>query len=179
MNSIPGSLEEGYKYWADEAESTSEQVVSVPYIPLVGLLAVYNSFETNPERHTSFAWRQSVIESVAAMDGLRTSLKNIFPKVVELDIDCKLDIEYYYPEHGKYVSWQRCRIIESVRDGLPEEATTITAKEEFLAKNLGLLVHDEGFSLENWGLINNGIKILTSRYPKTQEMLTARSTNFV
>ncbi len=40
MNSIPGSLEEGYKYWADEAESTSEQVVSVPYIPLVGLLAV-------------------------------------------------------------------------------------------------------------------------------------------
>jgi hypothetical protein len=169
------SLEEGYGVWRDEAYAKYQGVFSypVPYIPVVGLVAVYTTFEHRAERLTSYAWRQSVLASETALEGLRASLSTMFRD--QLDDTFEVPFREYEPEPG--AAGQHLHAHASITDGAPFVMLTMPGREYHLARDLGYASHDYTLTFAPLRLTGDGRGAMANHYPITTEFLEEQSEN--
>lgn len=158
---------EGFKFWHDEVISLERPEKEVPYIPVIGLTAVYVSFNEKVETLTSYHWRQAVLQNDDARSGFRRSLQSFFKDRVDEDYDVPTDLL----TPSDHAALQLQCAYESLMDGIPEGTDTVPENESFLAEQLGFARHDHGLMLDPLRLIEGGITALNNHYPRTAEFV--------
>ena len=73
------TLEAGFKFWREEVDSQeSPEKSATYYIPAAALVGIYTVSVVDVAVHTSYHWRQAVLQSDEAMTGFRRSLTSAF-----------------------------------------------------------------------------------------------------
>lgn len=159
------ALEQKYSFWQGEVDEGLLINHGVPYIPMLALVGIYSATIKDQEQLTSFHWRHSVLESDAALRGLRQSLDNFHSH--EIDDMTVVDPE----EEGYPASLQGGQVKKSMYDGLDQEEIKIPLAEHFLARHLGFAMHDDLASLQPLRLTEQGQLAVKNHYPKTAELI--------
>jgi hypothetical protein len=158
------SIEKGFKVWRDEVEALSRpEKTETVYLPVVALVGVFATFNTDPVRLTSYDWRQAVLANDDALAGYRLSLTNLFRD--ELNDTYELPIESFRPDESDAL--QHKNAYDSIIDGLPEGFTTIPSNEYFMARSLGFARHDHAVGLGPLRLWAYGPDCMQNNYPVT------------
>jgi hypothetical protein len=165
------SVEGGFKFWREEVEGDQLFDKQVPYIPVIALVGVYAAFNTDRTRLNSYQWRQTVLHSPNALDGLRQSLSSFFRD--ELDDEYEVSIIEQAPE--PQASNQHHHAYDSLINGLPGHVTVVPLNELFLAQTLGFARHDYAVGFNPLRLYDQGPLAFKNHYPKTASFVDEHS----
>jgi hypothetical protein len=159
------ALERGYSFWQHEVDEGLLINHGVPYVPMLALVGIYTATVHEREKLTSYHWRHSVLESNTALRGLRLSLDNFHSS--ELDETVLVDPE----ELGYPAGLHGGQVRKSMYDGAPDKHLKIPLAEHFLAKHLGLAVHDDAVYLQPLRLTDGGQYTIQNHYPQTADYI--------
>jgi len=167
------SLETGFEFWRDEVgEPDFFKQADTPYIPAIALVGLYVALYPGAEPKTSYGWRQAILQSPAAKEGLRNGLVNLHSD----HIDKEYVIPLRYLVTDNFSSNQAGQAHQSLLHGLPKNIVEIKANELFLATALGFARHDEGVGFNpDLHLTPQGQYAVKSYYPKTAKFIRNNS----
>lgn len=163
------TVQDGFALWCQEAEANKAGYTEVvPYLAIIPLVGIYTSLRIDTLEPTSYEWRHTVLANQSALTGLRHVLGS---HAVDIDVSDSSPVE----ASGEHDSWQATRINESIHDGLPLDKVSMPWNEEFLAKHLGLAVHDDTVRFSPLRLLDQGWYAMRNYYPITANYLSELS----
>ena len=160
-------LNEGFKFWRDEVTSLEQPERQVVYTPVIALVGIYTAAVQHKEQLNSYSWRQAVLHSDEALEGLRLSISSLHND--RIDDTFELPIEFHKPDEGAALQYVCSHA--SLIDGIPEETSMVAENEWFLAQNLGYAEHDYSVTFNPLRLSAGGIESIRNNYPQTSRLI--------